>query len=208
MPGGSGVEVDQLELAEELGVGEQRDRGDPAVGHGEVEDHPQGSSHRPDRPGDPCSTKATRSAGASISRTTSMARPTESACTTSCWGPPRRRGSRAAPARAPRPAPRAGSYASGACPGRYETTVVSHPPRFAICGRRTGAAAARPPGQHRRPRGASRACGRPPTAGGCGSPRSAWPGDRGPPHAPPSVGFPHTSDEQSRADVTPPPAGT
>lgn len=86
MPGGSGVEVDQLELAEELRVGEQRDRGDPAVGHGEVEDHPQGSSHRPDRPGDPCSTKASRSAGASISRTTSMARPTESACTTSCWG--------------------------------------------------------------------------------------------------------------------------
>ena len=34
-----------------------------------------------------CSTNATRSAGASVSRTTSSARPTESASSTSCSGP-------------------------------------------------------------------------------------------------------------------------
>jgi hypothetical protein len=86
------------------------------------------------RPNMSCSTNATRSAGASVSSTTSMASPTESASTASCSGPA---------------AAMAWSTASGSSRrdlrvrsmSRHTraTMVVSHPSRFA-----TSPAPARP----------------------------------------------------------------
>ncbi len=78
-----------------------------------------------------CSTKASRSAGASVSSTTSRASPTESASRASCSGSTTDSG----------PAPRPASCVSNASSRRFSrarsrfrhtrpTTVVSQPPRF------------------------------------------------------------------------------
>ena len=120
-----------------------------------------------------CSTKATRSAGARVSSTTSMATPIESAISTS----------RSASSLAPRsPRPRRRSAPRGApCGAQHVEADARHhggqpAPQIlhaALCRRRR--AAAKLPAPHPRPRRASPACGRPPRGDGHGWPRTARP---------------------------------
>ena len=135
-----------------------------------------------------CSTKASRSAGESVSRTTCSAVPTWSARTASCTGSASSVGQVGVGVvlgqRVLAPAAAAAQLVE-ADPARrrWSARRRGSPPRTRRCAR----AAARPPARRRRPRAPSRASGRPPRAGGCAAPRTpprAAPGPRGPSWSP------------------------
>ena len=116
-----------------------------------------------------CRTNASRSAGASVSSTTSSASPTRVGQQRLVLRvvPSRSRSARAG---APRAAPRAATRASAACRARRARRPSSATPagcRPRRC--RSGAAAAMSPARRRRPRSPSRASGRPRPAVAAGS---------------------------------------
>ena len=134
-----------------------------------------------------CRTKASRSAGESVSRTTCSAVPTWSARTASCTGSAST-SARSASASCSGARPRAGCRGCAAGRGRsarrpWSARRRGSPPRPRRCAR----AAARPPARRRPPRAPSPASGRPRRAGGCAGPRTpprAAPGPRDPSWSP------------------------
>ena len=146
--------------------------------------------------------RAARRAPASRS-TTSSARPTESASSASCSGSSPARGRdrlghvRAQRLLAPRLA-RAQHVQADPRDHRGQPAAEVLDARR----RRRGSAAARPPGPRRPPRSASRACGRPPPAGGPGWPRTARPAIFFVHRSHSFVAFRQGHDEREPADVT------
>jgi hypothetical protein len=110
-----------------------------------------------------CSTNATRSAGPSVSSTTSSARPTESASCASCSGSlPSAWLTIGSGTSAPRGCSRRDLRERSMSRHTRATTVVSDPPRFSTPLVSERLRRSQLPGRCRRPRSARRASGRPP----------------------------------------------
>jgi hypothetical protein len=123
-----------------------------------------------------CSTNAIRSAGCSVSSTTSNARLTESASKASSSDGCPGQGPRFGRAPAAQPGPLGETCGSATCQGRCGSLLSAASRTGCPPGRcRPGPGAATPPARHHRPRSASQASGRQPCVAGRAAPRNGLP---------------------------------